>query len=259
MATIAIYESMIIYPCYGYNVLHLNQDLAYIFRQEVYGEAVVRSQVPPLIGNGCKHRQIRFTEKFFLGDTVVHKATLELEKKSGIARALQGRTSEKELLSLSLVPILFGLGNYKKLIRKGKQLILHGLNEVIPRKFMDLSYIQESEAVRLIKRRLLYLGPETIEEGSLLVLKVSPHSIRERVSCFDPAINKNKRQENRASVLTALAKTFPNLFLELSGDIFELSGHLASDSLLHQPPSPTMSTSTDPSSAPTANYVEFPA
>ncbi|BAT16850.1 Os12g0408800, partial [Oryza sativa Japonica Group] len=36
-------------------------------------------------------------------------------------------------LSLSLVPILFGLGNYKKLIRKGKQLILHGLNEVIPR------------------------------------------------------------------------------------------------------------------------------
>uniref|UniRef100_A0A0E0A858 Uncharacterized protein n=1 Tax=Oryza glumipatula TaxID=40148 RepID=A0A0E0A858_9ORYZ len=28
------------------------------------------------------------------------------------------------------VPILFGLGNYKKLIRKGKQLILH---EVIPR------------------------------------------------------------------------------------------------------------------------------
>ncbi|EEC69157.1 hypothetical protein OsI_38100 [Oryza sativa Indica Group] len=42
MATIAIYESMIIYPCYGYNVL----------------------------------------------------------------------------LSLSLVPILFGLGNYKKLIRK---------------------------------------------------------------------------------------------------------------------------------------------
>uniref|UniRef100_A0A0E0RGD1 Uncharacterized protein n=1 Tax=Oryza rufipogon TaxID=4529 RepID=A0A0E0RGD1_ORYRU len=164
MATIAIYESMIIYPCYGYNVLHLNQDLAYIFRQEVYGEAVVRSQVPPLIGNGCKHRQIRFTEKFFLGDTVVHKATLELEKKSGIARALQGRTSEKELLSLSLVPILFGLGNYKKLIRKGKQLILHGLNE-------------ESEAVRLIKRRLLYLGPETIEEGSLLVLKVSPHSV----------------------------------------------------------------------------------
>uniref|UniRef100_A0A0E0J6C9 Uncharacterized protein n=1 Tax=Oryza nivara TaxID=4536 RepID=A0A0E0J6C9_ORYNI len=91
-------------------------------------------------------------------------ATLELEKKSGIARALQGRTSEKELLSLSLVPILFGLGNYKKLIRKGKQLILHGLNE-------------ESEAVRLIKRRLLYLGPETIEEGSLLVLKVSPHSV----------------------------------------------------------------------------------
>uniref|UniRef100_A0A0E0J6A6 Uncharacterized protein n=1 Tax=Oryza nivara TaxID=4536 RepID=A0A0E0J6A6_ORYNI len=53
--------------------IHLNQDLAYIFRQEVYGEAVVRSQVPPLIGNGCKHRQIRFTEKFFLGDTVVHK------------------------------------------------------------------------------------------------------------------------------------------------------------------------------------------
>jgi hypothetical protein len=42
---------------------------------------------------------------------------------------------------------------------------------------MDLSYIQESEAVRLIKRRLLYLGPETIEEGSLLVLKVSPHSV----------------------------------------------------------------------------------
>ncbi|KAB8117306.1 hypothetical protein EE612_059138 [Oryza sativa] len=35
----------------------------------------------------------------------------------------------------------------------------------------------ESEAVRLIKRRLLYLGPETIEEGSLLVLKVSPHSV----------------------------------------------------------------------------------
>ncbi|KAB8117308.1 hypothetical protein EE612_059138, partial [Oryza sativa] len=29
---------------------HLNQDLAYIFRQEVYGEAVVRSQVPPLNG-----------------------------------------------------------------------------------------------------------------------------------------------------------------------------------------------------------------
>uniref|UniRef100_A0A0D3HTM5 Uncharacterized protein n=1 Tax=Oryza barthii TaxID=65489 RepID=A0A0D3HTM5_9ORYZ len=91
-----------------------SQDLAYIFRQEVYGEAAVRSQVPPLIGNGCKHRQIRFTEKFFLGDTVVHKATLELEKKSGIARALQGRTSEKELLLISLVPILFGLGNYKK-------------------------------------------------------------------------------------------------------------------------------------------------
>uniref|UniRef100_A0A0E0BRR2 Uncharacterized protein n=1 Tax=Oryza glumipatula TaxID=40148 RepID=A0A0E0BRR2_9ORYZ len=144
MATIAIYESMIIYPCYGYNVLHLNQDLAYIFRQEVYGEAAVRSQVPPLIGNGCKHRQIRFTEKFFLGDTVVHK----------------------------VVPILFGLGNYKKLIRKGKQLILHGLNE-------------ESEAVRLIKRRLLYLGPETIEEGSLLVLKVSPHSVSKE-DHFDP-------------------------------------------------------------------------
>uniref|UniRef100_A0A0E0BRR4 Uncharacterized protein n=1 Tax=Oryza glumipatula TaxID=40148 RepID=A0A0E0BRR4_9ORYZ len=128
-----------------------SQDLAYIFRQEVYGEAAVRSQVPPLIGNGCKHRQIRFTEKFFLGDTVVHKV---------------GR------LSISLVPILFGLGNYKKLIRKGKQLILHGLNE-------------ESEAVRLIKRRLLYLGPETIEEGSLLVLKVSPHSVSKE-DHFDP-------------------------------------------------------------------------
>uniref|UniRef100_A0A0D9YPZ0 Uncharacterized protein n=1 Tax=Oryza glumipatula TaxID=40148 RepID=A0A0D9YPZ0_9ORYZ len=25
------------------------------------------------IGNGCKHRQIRFTEKFFLSDIVVHK------------------------------------------------------------------------------------------------------------------------------------------------------------------------------------------
>uniref|UniRef100_A0A0E0BRR5 Uncharacterized protein n=1 Tax=Oryza glumipatula TaxID=40148 RepID=A0A0E0BRR5_9ORYZ len=93
-----------------------SQDLAYIFRQEVYGEAAVRSQVPPLIGNGCKHRQIRFTEKFFLGDTVVHK---------------------------------------------------------------------ESEAVRLIKRRLLYLGPETIEEGSLLVLKVSPHSVSKE-DHFDP-------------------------------------------------------------------------
>uniref|UniRef100_A0A0D3F351 Uncharacterized protein n=1 Tax=Oryza barthii TaxID=65489 RepID=A0A0D3F351_9ORYZ len=28
---------------------------------------------PPWIGNGCKHRQIRFTEKFFLSDIVVHK------------------------------------------------------------------------------------------------------------------------------------------------------------------------------------------
>uniref|UniRef100_A0A0E0LG99 Uncharacterized protein n=1 Tax=Oryza punctata TaxID=4537 RepID=A0A0E0LG99_ORYPU len=79
--TIAISESMIIYPCYGYNVLHMNQDLAYIFRQVVYSEAAVWSRVPPLsvwIDNGCKHPQIRFTEKFFLSDTVVHKVELFL-------------------------------------------------------------------------------------------------------------------------------------------------------------------------------------
>jgi hypothetical protein len=59
-----------------------------------------------------------------------------------------------------------------------------------------------------------------------------------------------------ASVLTALAKTFPNLFLDLSGDIFELSGDPASDSQQRRPPSPTMSTSADPSSAPPAEYIE---
>ncbi len=34
---------------------------------------------------------------------------------------------------MSLVPIFFGFGNYKKLMRKDKQLVLHGLNEVILR------------------------------------------------------------------------------------------------------------------------------
>uniref|UniRef100_A0A0D9YPZ1 Uncharacterized protein n=1 Tax=Oryza glumipatula TaxID=40148 RepID=A0A0D9YPZ1_9ORYZ len=36
------------------------------------------------IGNGCKHRQIRFTEKFFLSDIVVHKvgsATIPFNQK----------------------------------------------------------------------------------------------------------------------------------------------------------------------------------
>ena len=34
---------------------------------------------------------------------------------------------------ISSVPIFFGFGNYMKLIRKDKQHILHGLNEIIPR------------------------------------------------------------------------------------------------------------------------------
>uniref|UniRef100_A0A0E0CLN1 Uncharacterized protein n=1 Tax=Oryza meridionalis TaxID=40149 RepID=A0A0E0CLN1_9ORYZ len=51
---------------------------------------------------------------------------LEL-KNLGLQEALQGR------LLISSVPIFFGFGNYKKLIRKDKQHILHGLNEVIPR------------------------------------------------------------------------------------------------------------------------------
>ena len=80
-------------------------------------------------------------------------------------------------LSISPVPIFFGFSNYKKLIRKDKQHILHGLNEVIPRRACNMideagsisSHLQDV-SVRICLAESFCLSAEITKQPFLSVL-----------------------------------------------------------------------------------------